>query len=108
MERRDRLRKLLATMDEDAALELQASREEQQQQQAALGGDAPSTAKVFYTEGSDALKQARFEVQSLSWPCMDLGCCHDGMQLWHTCQADAHASAMHTEAQEYAHHVMYH
>ena len=58
MERRDRLRKLLATMDDDAADGLIAQQQEQQQPQDA---DAAATAKVFYTEGSASLKEARME-----------------------------------------------
>ncbi|KAK9801407.1 hypothetical protein WJX73_007477 [Symbiochloris irregularis] len=57
MERRDRLRHLLATADDETAVKLTA--EDGQQQEAAAEALAD---KMFYTEGTDALKQARIEV----------------------------------------------
>lgn len=67
MERRDRLRKLLATMDDTAADALidQQQQELLQQQQQQSVTEAP-TAKVFYTEGSVSLKQARLQVRHVS------------------------------------------
>ncbi|GAB4822458.1 hypothetical protein N2152v2_009504 [Parachlorella kessleri] len=56
MERRERLRRLLATMDEDrlaAIVPPEVAMEEAQ----------PAPQELFYTEGSEELRQARIEVQ---------------------------------------------
>ena len=60
MERRDRLRHLLATADDDTAAKLTTQDGQQQETTAESLAD-----KVFYTEGTDALKEARTQVGAL-------------------------------------------
>lgn len=59
MDRRDRLRHLLATADDDIAAKLTAQDGQQQETPAEALAD-----KVFYTEGTDALKEARIQVSA--------------------------------------------
>lgn len=58
MERRERLRKLLATMTEDQAQALAETAEEAQHPLATL----PPPKELFYTEGSEDLKAARIRI----------------------------------------------
>lgn len=60
MERRERLRKMLATMDEGRAAALAASNE------VAMEEAAPLPKELFYTEGAEELKQARIEIAEFS------------------------------------------
>lgn len=62
MERRDRLRKLLAGMDEEEAAAVVAQAEVELPALAA----APRPKELFYTEGSAELKQARLELAQFS------------------------------------------
>lgn len=59
MERRERLRKLLADMDEERVLAAMDAVEPQDQQQQQF---VPST--TFYTEGGQALLEARLAVRA--------------------------------------------
>jgi U4/U6 small nuclear ribonucleoprotein PRP4 len=62
MERRERLRKLLATMSEDQAQALAVAAEEAQQPLVTL----PPPKELFYTEGSEDLKAARIQIAHYS------------------------------------------
>jgi U4/U6 small nuclear ribonucleoprotein PRP4 len=62
MERRERLRKLLATMSDDQAQLLAVAAEEAQQPLATL----PPPKELFYTEGSEELKAARIQIAQWS------------------------------------------
>jgi hypothetical protein len=64
MERRERLRKLLADMEEEKVLEAMDALEPADQQQQQF---VPST--TFYTEGTQALQEARVHVSWLTTRC---------------------------------------
>ena len=66
MERRERLRKLLADMEEEKVLEAMDALEPADQQQQQF---VPST--TFYTEGTQALHEARVNVS----PCLHMPYC---------------------------------
>lgn len=64
MERRDRLRKLLAAMGEEAAVAALGPPTDEEMAEAEAA--AVPTTEVFYTEGSEALRTARLEVAQFS------------------------------------------
>jgi U4/U6 small nuclear ribonucleoprotein PRP4 len=65
MERRDRLQKLLAGMDEEQAVAALGPPTEQEMAEAEAAVAVPAT-EVFYTEGSQQLKAARLEIANFS------------------------------------------
>lgn len=66
MERRDRLRKLLAHMGEDAAVAALGPPTDAEMAEAAAAVAAVPTTEVFYTEGPPALADARQEIAQFS------------------------------------------
>ena len=66
MERRDRLRKLLAHMGEEAAVAALGPPTDAEMAEAAAAVAAVPTTEVFYTEGPPALADARQEIAQFS------------------------------------------
>ena len=65
MERRDRLRKMLAGMDEEQAVAALGPPTDQEMAEAAAGSAVPIN-EVFYTEGTPALRAARQDIAQFS------------------------------------------
>lgn len=94
MERRDRLRKLLATMNDQQATALATAHMEQEQAAAAAAAtSAPPPDQLFYTEGSQELADARLSIAKWSLKRASYRVAHSKLLQKHTsikeqCQKD--------------------
>lgn len=66
MERRDRLRKMLAGMGEEAAVAALGPPTDEEMAEVEAAAAAPPTTEVFYTEGGPALLAARLDIAQFS------------------------------------------